>query len=520
MPSPLHRSHPRPGLAEGPAAVTLSVQKLVREVANGSVRVPSWQRGVKWDGTDVRRLLDSVIRGYPIGSLLLWRTEAPAELVEYGTVTVSAGASANALLVVDGQQRIHALVRSLAGAPDDAFALWFDLIDGVVRQVSRGEVPAETLPLTEVVDSRRLVRWLVEHPQLSEAQREAAIGVGSRIREYQVPAYVVDTPDEEVVREIFERTNHSGKRLTAAEVFDGRNRSAAVGGIRDLANDLTAIGVGALDEASALNLLRGLYTTDLSKDPTAGWSTDEVGAALRRTRDAAARAVRFVTGPAGFHRLELVPYALSLATLTRFFDRHPDPHPRNAVLLERWLWRGTAAEALTGAIVRTRQTLEAVGDNEDRSTQALLETVAEHRGTPFEARVERFNSRFARSQLALVALWDLNPRHVESGQVLPPNQRLPPRAVLRGPSVGVRFLHPPVAHLLDRLRSCAPDTLESHAMTPEAHEALLAGDLDGFVSRREQRVAELTAALVRRRSAWDLGDRPPLRLLDDDPEDP
>jgi len=39
-------------------------------VYRGHVRVPSFQRGLRWEASDVQDLFDSIYRGYPIGSLL------------------------------------------------------------------------------------------------------------------------------------------------------------------------------------------------------------------------------------------------------------------------------------------------------------------------------------------------------------------------------------------------------------------------------------------------------------------
>ena len=53
--------------------------KLVEQVAAGKIRVPRFQRAFVWKQADLRALLDSVLRGFPIGSILVWDTEANVE---------------------------------------------------------------------------------------------------------------------------------------------------------------------------------------------------------------------------------------------------------------------------------------------------------------------------------------------------------------------------------------------------------------------------------------------------------
>ena len=63
-----------------PEARTFSVQDLLEVVASGRLRIPSFQRGLKWDRMDARLLLESLFRGYPVGTLLLWEAAAPAQV--------------------------------------------------------------------------------------------------------------------------------------------------------------------------------------------------------------------------------------------------------------------------------------------------------------------------------------------------------------------------------------------------------------------------------------------------------
>ena len=80
--------------------------ELLDGVARGRVLIPSFPRGLKCDRMRAKRLLDSLYRGYPVGTLLLWETAAPAGEGRIGSLTLSAPQMENALWMVDGQQRI------------------------------------------------------------------------------------------------------------------------------------------------------------------------------------------------------------------------------------------------------------------------------------------------------------------------------------------------------------------------------------------------------------------------------
>lgn len=49
---------------------------LKSNIENGNILIPQFQRDFVWSKADAARLLDSIIKGYPIGSFILWETRA------------------------------------------------------------------------------------------------------------------------------------------------------------------------------------------------------------------------------------------------------------------------------------------------------------------------------------------------------------------------------------------------------------------------------------------------------------
>ena len=88
--------------------------KLVERVAAGKIRVPRFQRAFVWNQPDLSQLLDSVRRGFPIGSILVWDTEKRIESTpRIGPLGVSTGADGSVGYLLDGQQRVSTLAGTL-----------------------------------------------------------------------------------------------------------------------------------------------------------------------------------------------------------------------------------------------------------------------------------------------------------------------------------------------------------------------------------------------------------------------
>jgi hypothetical protein len=149
-----------------PEARVFRVEELLAHARAGRIRIPSFQRAFKWERADVRKLIDSIWRGYPIGTLLLWSKVGPAGQVKLGDLTFEVGEQNSAWFVVDGQQRIVSLVSSLLarGPRPDTFDLYVDLLTVEVVAPRRGGLPATHLPLDCVVDSEEPGSMTIARP--------------------------------------------------------------------------------------------------------------------------------------------------------------------------------------------------------------------------------------------------------------------------------------------------------------------------------------------------------------------
>ena len=54
---------------------------ILDQIDSGSVLLPEFQRGYVWNRDQVRGLMRSLYRGYPVGGLLTWETQADGSVV-------------------------------------------------------------------------------------------------------------------------------------------------------------------------------------------------------------------------------------------------------------------------------------------------------------------------------------------------------------------------------------------------------------------------------------------------------
>ncbi len=530
-------------LERRPEARAFKIEDLLAEVKFGRVRIPSFQRKLKWEREDASKLLDSLYRGYPVGTLLFWETEAEPGEMRFGSIAIRAGKRTDALWVVDGQQRIVSLARVLLPTePDtDGFALYFDLDEpnfiAPPPPVKRNEDPTRWLPMTEVLDSERLLQWLLEKMPSSKERRDRAIQLGKRIREYEIPAYIVRTHNEAILREVFGRTNSSGKKLEASEVFDalhGARSQSRPATIREIVSDLEALRFGRVEEKILYRLLRVLHGVDATVRVGEGplrLSEEAAENAYRKTAEAARLVIQFLKQEAGIPHYDLLPYKRPFITLGKLFHYHPSPQPRSRELLVRWLWRGALNGTHQSSIVSTQEALDRISpDSEEESVQRLLKMVANRPANLPDVDIP-FKFNHAASKLQALALMELSPRDLETGaplqldalfgsvdRELPFPQVITYRAGNHDEpmrSAANRLVHPERTGGVRRLLLNVTDSgvLASHGIPEAALQALRKGDAAQFLALRAEYLRPHFQQFFDRHARWDEPDRPSLSAL-------
>lgn len=124
----------------------MTIMTLLNQIKNGDIVLPAIQRDFVWDEGRIEMLLDSIMRGYPVGIVLLWETYEPIQYRKFEATysgekkqKFSDNLRKNRLKVVlDGQQRLQSLFVALYGKYKGR-TLYFDVLSGRDRDDS-GEI--------------------------------------------------------------------------------------------------------------------------------------------------------------------------------------------------------------------------------------------------------------------------------------------------------------------------------------------------------------------------------------------
>ncbi len=512
-----------------------SIPQLVKMAGEGTLRIPNFQRPFVWDASDVRRLFDSIYRGFPIGTLLLWRRDAPAARISFGPVSFQAPRRTEAFWVVDGQQRIISLFGALAPeivTDDERLNVYFDLAGLRFINARRGISPPRAIPLREALETRRLSFWIRQYGDDLEADdyqlADRLVGV---LRDYRIPAYVVVEDDEMLLRDVFDRVNSAGKPMTRAQVFHALFASDTIpGSPAVVVKELSRLGFGLLDDNRVVQSLLAIRGGDVQRDFHEEFSDgDDPSDLYDRTEEALTRAIHFLRSE-GVPHISLVPYTLPFAVLAAFFHLHKDPSPWVLRLLARWLWRSWIYGD-SGQTASLRRAVRAVNPKKGEPQHAPTEYEAVRNLLKYvpdrpipSIPLDGFRTDSASSRIVLLALTSLHPLRPDGSELDLSGEfeKHGPEAVTElvhghRTNAAARALWPPDAPRLTGMED--PRILRSHAIDEAAAECYRRHDIGGFLQHRAATLESVVRDFVIRHVEPSAIVRPPLeQLMVEDPD--
>lgn len=205
-----------------------SVSSILGFIDAGEIAIPEIQRPFVWKGRQVRDLIDSLYNGYPTGYLIIWQN--PDVKLKDG------GSAAGKKVLIDGQQRITALMTAIAGLEVLNEDYETKQIRIAFNPLAQGEeerfavqTPVHLNSSHWIPDISELFRpefkawkfiksYLEQNPEADEDLVDEAISRLLAIRSCQLGAIMLMPQlDISEVTEIFVRINSQGKRLNEAD---------------------------------------------------------------------------------------------------------------------------------------------------------------------------------------------------------------------------------------------------------------------------------------------------------------
>jgi hypothetical protein len=341
-----------------PKSEGMSIIELISNVDRGDIKIPKFQRKYVWKQKDIIALLDSLYRGYPIGSLLFWRTTSKLKgernIGGYNLKDTAESYPTN--YVLDGQQRLTTIYsvftdRNGHTGMSEIFDISFELHSE--KFVPTKQASPESIPLHSLFDNL-VFQLIMRNSEFNFDLIHKASDLQRTFMSYQIPVVTIFDMEIDEVSTIFERINSEGKTLTTFDLMVAATWSESLD-LRDEIDDINANledkNYDGLSEITILKCLAVIMTGGQNKSAIFSIRDmiTDIKIGMQKTRKGLYKAIDFLSTELSVPSQAFLPYDFQVILLTYFFANITSPTKEILDSLKKWFWKSSFSERYQGA---------------------------------------------------------------------------------------------------------------------------------------------------------------------------
>ena len=355
----------------------ISFAQLLEGIKTCRIQIPPFQRSFVWNRSDIRYLLDSIYRGYPIGSFIFWKTtrKLPRSRtigsINLDCMDITEGSEI--AYVLDGQQRITSLFAAVMGAyiEDEPYRFLFDLRQkkftvsvanqqedevALENDINEMQISIRLLFSESRADYNRLVR---KYP---DQYQDLLDSLYDRFSSYRFSVIqVIDKNNasenqSEGVRQVvrmFSRINETGRKLTVVAKMVARCWGEDFD-LRESFDELTSKHklVEKIREETILQVASVIlnHRKCRSRDILERTNIRKLESEWDSITDALLLAVDFVHHKLHLKKLDFLPFDALLVPLSYCFYHQRQLSHEQSVFLEQWFWKASLSNRFSSTV--------------------------------------------------------------------------------------------------------------------------------------------------------------------------
>jgi len=350
---------------------------LIGDIDAGRLKIPRFQRDFVWDKARTASLLDSIIKGYPVGTFIIWKTHekfhAPWNIGNHKIADTPAGEPVQ--YVLDGQQRITSLYAVLKGLRITRDGKEIDYKEICIDLGPAPEDQEECVLPEASEDCRETVtvydllnKDFTHFDSYSKENRKKIEYYGRRLKGYdfsviEIPEYSIDTACE-----IFTRINTGGKTLSVFEILVAKTYDPECK--FDLEEKFRELLEGSKEDAKARCLEDASYDTippmtvlqclsahlqdGITHGQIMGLNRTAVTDSWDHVQKTVFHAVDHLQSHLGVAVSTLLPYHVLLVAFSRFFDKNglKPATPDQSAWLADYFYRASLGNRFGAGVAR------------------------------------------------------------------------------------------------------------------------------------------------------------------------
>lgn len=342
---------------------------LVSNVESGQVKIPQFQRDFVWPVAKAAALMDSIIKGYPIGTFIFWKTKERLRSVRnLGGIKLPETQKGDFVnYVLDGQQRLTSLFACFKGAKvaredsnkvDNFSKIYVDLDASEDEQIVITDI-SEKADMSYISILHLLDGDIVMLAQYPRHYHDKLKSYKERIQSYQYPIISISDAPIDVATEIFTRINVGGKPLSLFEImvaktFDADKNFDLSEKYGELIAELETRDYETIPDSAVLQTVAIIISGECSRKAILKINKERFIDAWGTATDAIKTAVGYFRDVYRIPVSKLLPYPALIVPFAYFFAKNAKnkrrPAGKQKKYLQDFFWRCSLGNRYSSAV--------------------------------------------------------------------------------------------------------------------------------------------------------------------------
>jgi hypothetical protein len=360
-----------------PENQTKKYERLFVEIHDGQIKIPNFQRNFVWDKLQTAKLIDSIIKGFPIGTFILWKTRE--EIRHYKNIgndelpTTKKGESS--FYILDGQQRITSLYAVRKGLIYNYINRNGEKVEIDYKDISIDlsmdpdadeEVvlinPPDEKPFISIHEllSGNFTEWMRKYKEDELLKIEK---YQKRLTGYDFSTIVMPDYPLDIACEVFTRINTGGTELTLFEImvaktydekgkFDLHEKYNLLINSSNSEKDLESVGYETIPATTVLQCIAAYLVKQVRRKDILKLNKSKFIDSWEIVKDGIFYAVDFLRKSLSVPVSVLLPYNAILVPFSYFFIKMKEIRPSNIqkkLLKQYFFWASLSERFSSGA---------------------------------------------------------------------------------------------------------------------------------------------------------------------------
>lgn len=345
---------------------------LINDIEKGVIKIPKFQREFVWPIEKTAALLDSIVKGYPIGTFILWKTDyRMGDVKDIGNIALPpTPADRQVEYVLDGQQRMTSLFAAYKGVTfsrvgqrkvTDFSKIYVNLDlaladDDQVVITELIDAPHKCVPLGDILSFGYKTGMRLEQAGFTEEEMTHAGELKEAFTTYDFSLVTLTREDINSAIEVFTRINTGGSVLTLFEIMVAKTYDAARGfdmqvKWEKLEAELDEVGYDGVSPSTILQLLALALAGEAKRTTILRLEKNDVIDAWPRAVEAIKSAVDHLRSSYRIPVSALLPYDSLLVPFAYWFYRKGhEPEDEAHLLMREFFWRAALSYRYSSAV--------------------------------------------------------------------------------------------------------------------------------------------------------------------------